>query len=155
MRDAAEWCWLLVAHECGVMLIFGPRGWLKVWHWHEQIWIQSHDICGHETISAASRPLNIIHMGLMKDAAVWCWLLVSQGSRVVLIFGLRLAESLAIIIATLDQKSWHLWLSNHISCLQTLEYHPYGSDERCCRVVLAPGGSRVLGIANLLTSAGG
>jgi hypothetical protein len=37
-----------------------------------EIWTKSHGIWGHETISAASRPLNILHMGLMSDAAEWC-----------------------------------------------------------------------------------
>jgi hypothetical protein len=35
---------------------------------YPETWTKSHDICGHETISAASRPLNILHMGLMSDA---------------------------------------------------------------------------------------
>jgi hypothetical protein len=82
MSDAVEWCWLLVAHWCRAMRVFGLRGWLKVWHLHEQIWIQSHGICGDETISAASRPLTFLNMGLMSDAAEWCWLLVAHEYRV-------------------------------------------------------------------------
>jgi hypothetical protein len=63
-----------------------------------QIWIKSHGICGpHETISASSRPLNILHMGLMSDAAEWCWLLVAHGCQAMPIFGWQLAESLALV----------------------------------------------------------
>jgi hypothetical protein len=36
---------------------------------HQQIWTKSQGICGHETIPAASTPLNILFMGLMSDAA--------------------------------------------------------------------------------------
>jgi hypothetical protein len=38
---------------------------------YQQIWTKSHGICGHETISVAFQLLNIIHMGLMSDAAEW------------------------------------------------------------------------------------
>jgi hypothetical protein len=65
-------------------------GLLKVWHYHQQIWTKSHYICGHETTSAASRPLNILHMGLMNDAAEWCWLLVAHGCKAMPIFGQQL-----------------------------------------------------------------
>jgi hypothetical protein len=57
--------------------------------------------------------------------------------------------------AILDQKLWHhLWSTNHISCLQTLKYPSYGSDELCCIVVLAPGGPWVPGNANFWKTAG-
>ena len=72
MSDAAEWCWLLVAHGCQAMPIFRWQL-AERFGTHTQNWTKSHGICGHETISAASRPLNILHMGLMSDAAEWCW----------------------------------------------------------------------------------
>jgi hypothetical protein len=68
MSDAKEWCWLLVAYGCQAMTIF-VRQLEKIFGSHQQFWTKSHGICGHETISAASRPLNILHMGLMSDAA--------------------------------------------------------------------------------------
>jgi hypothetical protein len=88
MSDAAEWAgswWPTGAGSCQ----FVDGSWQKVLHWHEQIWTKSHGICGNETISAASRPLNILHMGLMSDAAEWCWLLVAHECGVMLILGLR------------------------------------------------------------------
>ena len=36
-------------------------------------------------------------MGLMSDAAEWCWLLVAHGCREMPIFGQQLAGSLALI----------------------------------------------------------
>jgi hypothetical protein len=72
--------------------------WLKVsWHYHQQIWTKSHGICGHETISAAFRPLNILHMGLMSDAAEWCWLLEAHGCQAMPIFGQLRAKGLSLI----------------------------------------------------------
>jgi hypothetical protein len=90
MSDAAEWCWLLMAHVSQAMPIF--------WKWlaesfallQQQICIKSHGICGQQTISAASRPLNILHMGLMSDAAEWCWLLMAHVSQAMPIFGREL-----------------------------------------------------------------
>jgi hypothetical protein len=38
----------------------------------------------HKTISVASRPLNILHMGLINDAAVCCWLLLAHSRQVML-----------------------------------------------------------------------
>jgi hypothetical protein len=49
----------------------------------QQIWTKSHGFCDHETISAASRPLNILHMGLMSDAAEWCWHLMAHGCQAI------------------------------------------------------------------------
>jgi hypothetical protein len=96
---------------------------------HQQFWTKSHGIiCGHETIKAASRPLNILHMGLMSDAEEWCWLWWSFGARPCQFLEgswncwLKFWQSPAI----LDQKPWHhLWSKNHISCFHTLEYPPY------------------------------
>jgi hypothetical protein len=66
----------------------------------QQIWtIKSDGICGQQTISAAFRPLNILHMGLMSDAAEWCWLLMAHVNQAMPIFGRGLraaAESLAL-----------------------------------------------------------
>jgi hypothetical protein len=56
----------------------------------QQIWTKNNSsisICGHETISAASRPLNILHLGLMSDAVEWCWLLMAHGCEVMPIYG--------------------------------------------------------------------
>jgi hypothetical protein len=61
ISDIAEWCWLLAGHVCQAMPIFG-------WQLAEssslnmQILTKSHGICGPETISAASRPMNILHI---------------------------------------------------------------------------------------------
>jgi hypothetical protein len=59
-------------------------------------------ICGHETIPvpAAPRLLNILHMGLMSDAAewCWCWLLMVHGYKAMPIFILWLDESLAVAL---------------------------------------------------------
>jgi hypothetical protein len=53
-------------------------------------------ILRHETISVASRSLEVLHMGLIRDAEVWCWLLVAHLCQAMPIFGLQLAESLAL-----------------------------------------------------------
>jgi hypothetical protein len=66
MSDAAGLCWILVVPVHEAMPIF-DGGWLKVGI-HQQIWTKNQGIYGHETISAASRPLNVLHMGLMSDA---------------------------------------------------------------------------------------
>jgi hypothetical protein len=114
----------------------------------EELMRRSHGICGQQTISAASRPLNILHMGLMSAAAEWCWLLMAHVSQAMPIFGRGLRLKIWHSAANLDHKPWHFWSTNHISCLQTLEYPPYGSDECCCRVVLAPDGPFEPGHAN-------
>jgi hypothetical protein len=66
MSDTGEWCWLLMAHRGQAMQIFELQ-------LAESLALkanldQNHGICGYETISAVSRPLNILHMGLMSDA---------------------------------------------------------------------------------------
>jgi hypothetical protein len=44
-------------------------------------------VCSHETISVATtRPLNILHMGLINDVLVWFWLLLSHWCQAVSIF---------------------------------------------------------------------
>jgi hypothetical protein len=92
---AGSW-WPMVARPCQ----FLDCGWLPL-DAHQLIWIwtKSNGICGHETISVAFRPLNILHMGLMSDAAEWYWLLVAHGCQTMPIFGLRLAESLVSLIS--------------------------------------------------------
>jgi hypothetical protein len=47
--------------------------WLKIGT-HQQIWTKNQGICEDETISAASRPLNVLHMDLLSDAAGLCWI---------------------------------------------------------------------------------
>jgi hypothetical protein len=47
----------------------------------QQIWTRNHGICGHETISAAFRPLNILGMDLMNDDAEWYWLMIPMNAR--------------------------------------------------------------------------
>ena len=107
---AEEWCWLLEAHECQAKPIFGSRmaETLALISKYEPI-ANSLGIDGHETISTASRPLNILHMGLMSDAEEWCWLLEAHGCQAIPIFAnpgwLKLWHS----SANLDQKSRHLW----------------------------------------------
>jgi hypothetical protein len=68
MSDATEWCWLLMAHGGQAILIFGL--WLaeSLACYSSANLDKSHGICGYETISAGSRSLNILHMGLMSDA---------------------------------------------------------------------------------------
>jgi hypothetical protein len=64
---------------------------------HQQICTKIDPIIGHETISAASRTLNVLHMILVSDAEKWCWLLEAHGCQAMQIFGNRLAETLALI----------------------------------------------------------
>jgi hypothetical protein len=49
--------------------------WLKIGT-HQQIRPKNQGICGHETISAASRPLNALHMDLLSDAEGLCCIIV-------------------------------------------------------------------------------
>jgi hypothetical protein len=98
MSDAGEWCWLLMAHGGQAILVFGLQLAESLAPYsYQQIWTKSHGICGYETISAAFRSLNILHMGLMSDATELCWLLIACECQAILIFGLWLAESLALI----------------------------------------------------------
>jgi hypothetical protein len=55
------------------------------------------DIGNHKTTSVASRPLNILHMGLINDAAVWCWLLLVHWCQAMPLFEQQLAKCLALI----------------------------------------------------------
>jgi hypothetical protein len=59
-----------VVHGCHSMPIFERPLAESLTLISKSVWNRSHDISGHETISAASssRPLNILHMGLMSDA---------------------------------------------------------------------------------------
>jgi hypothetical protein len=53
-------------------------------------------------------------------------------------------------------KNWSHWQSsNHISCLQIIEYPSYGCDKWCCSVALAPASPLVLGHAHFWTAVGG
>jgi hypothetical protein len=51
--------------------------------------------CAVKTISVASRPLNILHMGLISDVEVCCWLLVSHWC-----WAMRILDSIWL-------KVWH------------------------------------------------
>jgi hypothetical protein len=57
-----------------------------------------HGICGHEPISAASRPFDILHIGLMSDAEEWFRLLGAHGSgcQAMPNFGSQMALGLAL-----------------------------------------------------------
>jgi hypothetical protein len=98
MNDDAEWYWLVMAHWCQAMPIWN-RIWLKIGT-DQQIWTRNHGICGHETISSASRPLNILHMDLMNDDAEWYWLMIAHGCQAMPILRQQLAEKLALIITS-------------------------------------------------------
>jgi hypothetical protein len=97
MIDDPEWCLLLLAHRCQAMPSFALQLAECLALMSKQIWTKSHGICGHETISATSRSLNNIHVGLMSDDAEWCWLLVALGCQAMPSFGWQLAESLALM----------------------------------------------------------
>jgi hypothetical protein len=61
----------------------------------------------HPTISVASRPLDILHMGLLGigNVAVWFRLLVPHWCHAVPIFGLLLAQSyIGILQGNLNQN---------------------------------------------------
>jgi hypothetical protein len=66
-------------------------GWLKlkVCHFTSKSEPKTDEIGIHQTISVASRPLDILHMGLISDVAVWCWLLVAHWCQAMPIFGLQ------------------------------------------------------------------
>jgi hypothetical protein len=44
--------------------------WLKVWHWHQKSEPKLDPIIGDGTISAASRPLNALHMDVISDVEI-------------------------------------------------------------------------------------
>jgi hypothetical protein len=185
------WFWrIILAHWWQAMPNFCTTiGWK--FDYHQQILTKTDPICKHKKTSVASRPLNILHMGLICDVEGWCWLLLAHRWQampnfcttvrwkfdyhpsksepkmtpfvvmkphqlppdhwissiwVILVmlrsdagsfwpiddrpcqtFAQQLAESLTIIPANLNQNWTHLWSGNHISCLQTTEYPPYGS----------------------------
>jgi hypothetical protein len=85
---------------------FSDDSWLKVWH-------SSAPKSGpkvmafvvHKTKPVASRPINILHMGLMNDSEDWFLLLVVHGCQAMSFFKLKLAESLALIITQILTKS--------------------------------------------------
>jgi hypothetical protein len=74
--------------------IFGLLHWLKVsWHFASKSNEPKTDYPtgSHPTISIASRPLDIIHMGLLSDVEVWFRLLAPHWCQAMPIFGLLLA----------------------------------------------------------------
>jgi hypothetical protein len=82
ISDVAVWCWLLLAWWCQAMSIL-VNNWLNVWHFNQQIWSKTHDTSNHDTKSVASRPLDMLQMGLISDVALWCWLLLAQWCQAV------------------------------------------------------------------------
>jgi hypothetical protein len=63
---------------------------------HHQTWAKTDGIGSHQTISVASRPLNILHMGLISDVEQWCWILLAHWCQAMPIFGLKFANILAL-----------------------------------------------------------
>jgi hypothetical protein len=80
-------CWILLVAPVHQATPIFNSSWLKIGT-HQQIWTKNQGICGrgHETISAASRPLNVLHIGLMSDAAWLYWILVAPVHQAMPIF---------------------------------------------------------------------
>jgi hypothetical protein len=92
ISDVEVCCWLLECCSCQAMPIFGQQL-AESLALFKQIRTKSDPICGHETISVAFRLLHIIHMSLISDVEVCCWLLECCSCQAMPIYGQQLAET--------------------------------------------------------------
>jgi hypothetical protein len=122
ISDVEVCCWLLECCSCQAMPIFGQQL-AESLALFKQIRTKTDPICGHETISVPSRPLHIIHMSLISDVEVCCWLLECCSCPGHANLWTAVGWKFGTIQANQDQNWSHLRSRNHISCLQTTFFH--------------------------------
>jgi hypothetical protein len=123
------WCFLLNSHWCQAMPIFSCYAGLKVWHFGSK--------SGQKLITAFAvmKPYQLPPDPWISPIYVW-WVKLRCVACTWIAIGVRpwqfwtaLGWKFGTLEANQDQNSSHLRSWNHISCLQTLEYPPYGSDK--------------------------